>query len=251
MIVMVVLTQSFEKNYGFVIILLVFSFYIANTYVSVKNDKINDFNSITMVKLQKLQTKMYDHINYKIRLSKISGQSMTKSDLNNLYQRNELDSLYIDANLIHFLFSVIKLYDYNPDLYFSLLKGTNNILRIEKEIQTFYESSKRYPENTSELLQTALDLRMNTINNMHNFIYTIPKTSQMYDYIGDSTERYATLISRITDSIYASYQANIKQRGIDATTKFVSYNTTRAFDPNKNHSIIPAKGDPNNIPFYI
>jgi hypothetical protein len=57
-IVLVVLTQAFEKNYGFVIILLVFAFYVTNTYVSVKNDKINDFNSITMVKLQKLQSKM-------------------------------------------------------------------------------------------------------------------------------------------------------------------------------------------------
>lgn len=249
-IVMVVLTQSFERNYGFVIILLVFAIYIANTYVSIKNDKLNDFNSITMIKLQNLQSKMYDHINYKVRLSKTSGQTMSKSDLTNLYKRNELDSMYIDANLIHFLFSIIKLYDYNPDLYFSLLKGTNNILRIEKEIEAFYLSNNRYPENTSELLQTALDLRSNTINNMHDFIYTIPKTSQMYSYIGQSTERYATLISRITDSIYRKYQDNIEKTGINTTTKFVSYNTTRAFDPTKNHSVIPSKQDPDNIPFY-
>lgn len=249
-IVMVVLTQAFERNYGFVIILLVFALYIANTYISIKNDRINDFNSITMVKLQTLQSKMYDHINYKVRLSKTSGQTMTKSDLDNLYKRNELDSMYIDANLIHFLFSVIKLYDYNPDLYFSLLKGTNNILRIQKEIETFYDSNQKYPQNTSELLQTALDLRSNTINNMHDFIYTVPKTSQMYNYIGDSTERYATLISRVTDMIYQHYQDNIQQTGINATTKFVTYNTTRAFDQDKNHTIIPGKSDTNNIPFY-
>ena len=250
-IVLIVLTQAFERNYGFVIILLVFALYVANTYVSVKNDKINDFNSITMVKLQTLQSKMYDHINYKVRLSKTSGQTMSKSDLDNLYKRNELDSMYIDANLIHFLFSIIKLYEYNPDLYFSLLKGTNNILRIEKEIEKFYEENQRYPENTSELLQTALDLRTNTINNLHDFIYTVPKISQMYSYIGDSTERYATLISRITDSIYQSYKNNIDQKGINATTKFVSYNTTKAFDPNKNHTIIPGKTDQINVPFYI
>lgn len=250
-IVLVVLTQAFEKNYGFVIILLVFAFYVTNTYVSVKNDKINDFNSITMVKLQTLQSKMYDHINYKANLSKTSGQTMSKSELNKLYKRNELDSMYIDANLIHFLFSIIKLYDYNPDLYFSLLKGTNNILRIQKEIDTFYEANQKYPQNITELLQIALDLRTNTVNNLHDFIYTIPKTSQMYSYIGDSTERYATLISRITDTIYQSYKNNIDQTGINTTTKFVSYNTTKAFDPEKNHTVIPGKKNPSNIPFYI
>lgn len=250
-IVIVVLTQAFERNYGFVIILLVFALYLSNTYVSVKNDKINDFNSITMVKLQTLQSKMYDHINYKVRLSKTSGQTMSKSDLDKLYKRNELDSMYIDANLIHFLFSIIKLYEYNPDLYFSLLKGTNNILRIQKEIDVFYEANQQYPENTTELLQVALDLRTNTINNLHDFIYTVPKTSQMYSYIGDSTERYATLISRITDTIYQSYKNNIDQRGINTTTKFVSYNTTKSFDPEKNHQVIPGKTNPRNIPFYI
>jgi hypothetical protein len=250
-IVIVVLTQAFERNYGFVVILLVFAFYVANTYVSIKNDKINDFNSITMVKLQTLQSKMYDHINYKVRLSKTSGQTMSKSDLDELYKRNELDSMYIDANLIHFLFSIIKLYEYNPDLYFSLLKGTNNILRIQKEIDTFYEANQQYPENTTELLQVALDLRSNTVNNLHDFIYTVPKTSQMYSYIGDSTERYATLISRITDTIYQSYQNNIDQRGINTTTKFVSYNTTKSFDPEKNHQVIPGKTNLRNIPFYI
>lgn len=251
LIVIIVLTQAFERNYGFVIILLVFALYLANTYVSIKNDKINDFNSITMVKLQTLQSKMYDHINYKVGLSKTSGQTMSKSDLDKLYKRNELDSMYIDANLIHFLFSIIKLYDYNPDLYFSLLKGTNNILRIQKQIDTFYEANQQYPENTTELLQISLDLRSNTINNLHDFIYTVPKTSQMYSYIGDSSERYATLISRITDTIYQSYKNNIDQRGINTTTKFVSYNTTKAFDPEKNHQVIPGKTNSRNIPFYI
>jgi hypothetical protein len=204
-----------------------------------------------MVKLQTLQSKMYDHINYKANLSKTSGQTMSKSELNKLYKRNELDSMYIDANLIHFLFSIIKLYDYNPDLYFLLLKGTNNILRIQKEIDTFYEANQKYPQNTTELLQIALDLRTNTVNNLHDFIYTIPKTSQMYSYIGDSTERYATLISRITDTIYQSYKNNIDQTGINTTTKFISYNTTKAFDPEKNHTVIPGKKDASNIPFYI
>lgn len=254
-VVIVILTQSFEKTYGFVILLLVFAFYIANSYVIVKNDKINDFNSVTMVKLQTLQSKVYDTITKKISLVNNTTQNqpaMSQKDINNIYKQNELDALYIDANLIHFLFSIVKLHDYNPDLFFTLLKGTNNILRIRKEIDTFFESNGEYPENTSEMLDIALQLRSNTINNLHDFIYTVPKTSKMYSYIGNSVERYATLISRVTDSIHASYKNNIKQRGINATTKFVTYNTTKPFDYSKENSIIPGDQQSNSIiPFYI
>ena len=47
------------------------------------------------------------------------------------------------------------------------------------------------------------------------------------------------------------YKNNIDQRGINTTTKFVSYNTTKSFDPEKNHQVIPGKTNPRNIPFYI
>ena len=67
--VIIFFTNFFNNNYGFVIILIVFAIYVANTYVSIQNDKTNDFNSVTMVKLQSLQSKVYDHIRNKIRMS--------------------------------------------------------------------------------------------------------------------------------------------------------------------------------------
>jgi hypothetical protein len=251
-VVMIILTQAFERNYGFVIILIVFALYVSNTYVTVKNDKINDFNSVTMFKLQTLQSKMYDHINKKARLVQSTGsQSIKKSDLDKIYKANELDSLYIDANLIHFLYSIIKLYEYNGDVYVSLLKGANNILKIKRQIDEYYESNGVYPENTSEMFDIALSLRANTINNLHDFIYTVPKTSKMYNYINDSIERYATLISRVTDNIHQSYKHNIQLTGINATTKFVNYNTTKHFDPLINYPTTPHKQQDILIPFYI
>jgi hypothetical protein len=251
-IVMIVLTQAFERNYGFVIILIVFALYVSNTYVTVKNDKINDFNSITMFKLQTLQSKMYYHINKKLQLIQTTGtQSVKKSDVDKMYKASELDSLYIDANLIHFLYSIIKLYEYNDDVYASLLRGTNNILKMKRQIDEYYNSNGSYPENTSEMFEIALSLRANTINNLHDFIYTVPKTSKMYNYINDSVERYATLISRITDDIHKSYRHNIQLTGINATTKFVNYNTTKHFDPYINHPSTPHKQDEMIIPFYV
>lgn len=251
-VVIIFFTKYFNKTYGFVIILIVFALYLANTYVVINNDKTNDFNSVTMVKLQRLQSKMYDHIRNKISLVKNTNtQSIPTNQLQKLYKENELDALYIDANLIHFLDSIIALSDYNSDLFFSLLKGTNTILRIKRDIDRYYESNGEYPENTSELLESALQIRSNTINNLHNFIYTVPKTSKMYTYINDSIDRYNVLISRITDSIHKSYKNNIQLRGINTTTKFVSYNNTKPFDVSQNHSIQPHQKQDNILQFYV
>ena len=132
-VILVFFNTFFEKSYGFVIILLVFAIYIANQYVIIRNNKTQDFNRITMMKLSQLQKKSLDYITDQIRLmnSQVSkGGSLSQKDIDKLYKRHELSSLYVDANLIHFLFSVIKLYDYNPGEYYSLLQGTNNILKI-------------------------------------------------------------------------------------------------------------------------
>jgi hypothetical protein len=251
-VVLVVVTQAFEKSYGFVIILVIFALYISNTYVNVKNNKVNDFNSMTMIKLQSLQSKVYEYIDIKLKLIRNSSENkMPQSEIQKMYNQNQLDSLYIDSNIIHFLFSVIKLSEYNPEDFYSLLKGTNSILKIKRDIDLFYESNGVYPENTSELFQAALKLRQNTINNMHNFVYTIPKTSIMYKYLDDSITRYATLVSRITDSIHTSYKNNIQTVGLNSSTKFVTYNTTKDFDPIENHESFVTKSDNKHLQFYI
>ena len=252
-ILLVFFNTFFEGSYGFVIILLVFAIYVANQYVILRNNKTMDFNRITMMKLNQLQKKSLDYITEKIRLmnSQVSkAGSLSQKDIDELYKRNDLNSLYIDANLINFLFSVIKLYDYNPGEYYALLQGTNNILKIKRDIDNFYESNGEYPENTSELFQAALELKQKTVNNMHNFIYTVPKMNIMYTYINDSIERYSILISRITDDIYSSYKQNLKKRGINSSTRFVNYNTTKHFDAMDNYSPVPTK-ESKVLNFYI
>ena len=246
-------TTFFDRSYGFIIILIVFAIYIANEYVIIRNNKTQDFNRVTMMKLNALQNKSIEYINSQIKLMNSNSNSakIPQSDIDKLYQSHTLDSLYIDANLIHFLFSIIKLYDYNPGEYYSLLQGTNNILKIKKDIDLFYETNGSYPDNTSELLQASLELKAKAINNMHNFIYNVPKMNIMYSYVNDSISRYSVLISRITDDIYNSYQKNIKIRGINSQTKFVNYNTTKHFDAIDNYSPIPNDTENKIVQFYI
>ena len=251
--IIIFFTIFFPNTYAFIIILLMFAIYFANSFVTIQNSSVNDFNHITMVKLQQLQQKSNEHIRMKLDVIQNSNPSvLSQSEIQKMYDSNNLNSMYIDANMIHFLDSILPLFEYNNYIYYSLLKGTNNILRIKEEIDTYYEANGEYPININEMFETALELRMKTINNMHDFIYTIPKSNTMYKYLNDVTNRYSVLISRVTDSIYVDTKKNIELRGINANTKFVSYNKTKPFDPKYNHPIIPnTNNNENMVQFYI
>jgi hypothetical protein len=251
-LIMVFFTKYFSKTYGFVIILIVFALYISNSYVNIQNTFVNDFNKITMVKLQLLQDKMYQHINKKLNLIKSSDSKyiLTQEEIRKIYENNQLDSLYIDANMIYFLESIISLYDYDSYTFYSLLKSTNNILKIKRQIDEFYAANKTYPINISEMFESALELKTNALNNIHNFIYSVPKSNTMFTYINKITHRYNILISRITDSIYKSYKNSIYLNGIDTSTKFVSYNKTKPYDYKLNHPLVPNAED-KLIQFYL
>jgi hypothetical protein len=242
-------TYYFKNSYGFVIILIVFSLFISSSYVDVKKEELSDFNKITLVKLQKLQTFINSVLTNKLR--SINKKILTPLEKQKIYKSNVLDSLYIDANMIHFLESILPMAKYNETQFLLILNGTNNILKIKNEIDTYYNSNKKYPENTSELFQTANNLKINVINDIHEFIYTIPKNQIMRNYLRDIINRYSVLIGRITDSIHESYKNNIKQRGINASTNFVSYDETKPFDQLSNHSTIPELNNNKLQRFYI
>lgn len=245
-------THFFDKSYGFIIILILFALFIANSYADVKKEGLNDFNQITLVKLQKLQNAVNTTVNNKLNLiSSSTSKILTPTERQKLYISNRLDSLYIDANLIHFLESLLPLAQYNETEFALLLKATNNILKIKSEIDRYYQINQTYPDNTSELLQIANHLKTKAINNLHDFIYTIPKNQAMRNYLRDAIDRYSVLINRITDSIHESYKNNIKQRGINSSTNFVSYNQTKPFDQLSNHQIIPGIQNQELQEFYV
>jgi hypothetical protein len=233
-----------DHTYAYVIILIVFALYIANTYVTVSTRSLGDINKRTMLELDTLQLKTYEYIDS-------LPYNIPKSELQKLYKRNVLESLYIDATMIHFLYSIIWMYQYSPGEFYLLLKGTNNILRIRREIDEFYKSEGVYPVNVSEMFEIALELRSKTINNMHNFVYNIPKTIPMFKYVDSVTERYIVLISRTTDHIHKCYLDNIRQRGVNTTTKFVTYNTTKPYDVLVNHPIKHNKDHDKLLDFYL
>jgi type III secretory pathway component EscS len=250
--IIIILTSMFDKTYGFVILLLAFVLFISNTYVNVRSNSLGDFNKITMFKLNTLQDKANEYYQYKMRqMNSNISQNKVKQSLNSNYQ---LNSLFIDSNMIHFLYSILPLYQYNQNEFYLLLKSTDQLLQIKKEILEFYEANKKYPENIAEMFEISIQLKTSGINHLHNFIYSVPKLNRMYNYMNDVVNRYHILISRNTDDIHKAYQHYNKLTGINNSTKIISYypnlgnNTTKPYDAMLNHN----SNEPNKlIPFYI
>jgi len=237
------------KTYGFVILLLALLYFISFNYINLKNSSIDDFNEITMIKLQTLQDISNKYI---LSLSKLGYDHKV---ISKLLQANKLDSLYIDANLISFLYSITDLNQFNNKEFFNLLKNTNNILKLRSQIEEYYNSNNGdIPENISQMFEISLQIKTNAINNVHNFIYSIPKTNSMFKYLENIIDRYSVLISRNTDIIHFYYKKALDMKEINTMTKFVSYNEAKPFDIYENYPINITKNKDTNqklLNFYV
>lgn len=232
------------------IIILSFTIFVLSGVLKLKDNKLHDNNHITMIKLQEIQKSTNDYINDKIK--KIDTTTKINMDVKKkMYLSNKLDYLYTDANLIHFIHSILSISKYNKEEFYKFTKGVNGILKLKDQISIFYKENDTFPVNINEMLETSLLLKTNTINNLHNFIYTIPKEDKMYKYLKDITDRYIILINRNIDKIFYFYKLNIKKNGINISTKFINYNNTKSFNQADNHYIIPTKEDNKLLSYYI
>jgi hypothetical protein len=229
------------NNSIYVLVSVIFALYITNLYIKMNQGDLSDNNKIIHLKLDTLQSKVYQYTKYKIATSSTSGQKLSKDDIQKIYDKNKLDALYIDANMIVFLHSILQLYEYNPQEFYLLLKGTNNILKLRHDIERFYKAESKYPENIHEMLQIAIQLKSNCMNNLQNFIYTVPKQNKMYSYVDNVLETYNILITRNIKRMHNYHLDYIKKEGINSNTIFIDINASKPYDPMVNRSVIPSK----------
>lgn len=231
-IVLVLFSKIFDKN---IIFLVLFALIFSEFYVKVNKSDLNDENKLILYKLNSLQEKIYEFINYRINLVTNGNLKLSSQDKKILFEKNKLDSLYIDSDIIEFLYSILKLYDYNQDEFYLLVKGTNNILKLRKEIENFYISSNDIPINTAEMIENAIILKRNCMNNLQNFIYKVPKIKKMYMFIDKSIEVYNILISRNIYIMNYIYKIG-KNKEINIMTKFINLNEIKPIDELNDYS---------------
>jgi Ca2+/Na+ antiporter len=219
------LTKTFPKTYGFVILLIAFALYFTNVFAKSRNEALQNSNKETMIKLLELSATAKAHT------EKYNKKNFGGKVSQNKIQDWKLSSLYIDANMIHFLHSILPMYQYNPNEFYKLLIGTNNLLRLREEVEVFYEANGVYPENIAEIFESALILRTKTMNNVHNFIYSVPKQKSLYKYIDDIVKRYYVLTTRHTDALKEAHSHHDKINGVRNSTKIVIYQNTKPSHP--------------------
>ncbi len=248
--VIIILNYYFKDSYTHVIVLTVFTIAIVSLYIRYRSFEVSDFNKTTMIKLNYLQSLINRIVAYKVKqFNSSSKQKLSPAVLSRIYSSNQLDNMYVDANMIHFVHSLAQLYNYNPQEFHMFIKGVNNILGIRREIEEYHSSSGTTPDNISESLESAIQLKANTINNLHNFIYSVPKQQSMYKYVDDAVERYNILITRNIDIIHTHYKQRL-QHGLTSRSKIVSYDATKPYNAADNHEVINTKTQSKLIQFY-
>jgi hypothetical protein len=235
-VIIITLNYYFRDTTINVIVIIFFVIAILNTYLKMNYNAMDDTNNMLMYKLNKIREE--NNNNIKLKIDRIKSSKINSKEfqlvITKLYTDNKLDFLYTDARLISFIYSILPLSKWNGDEFFSFLKGVNNILRLKYEIDNYYKSNGEYPINTSEMLESALELRVNTTNNLHNFIYSVPKLKMMTDYIDKVLFRYSQLMTYNIVSIYNSYKENNLKRGITNSTKFINLNHPKPIPDNNN-----------------
>jgi hypothetical protein len=207
----------YNGNYINIISLLSFVYLIVNIYLEKEVNTNTDFNQLIDKRLNNIQEKINLLIEKNILLKKVTR----KKDKDFIRKSNQMTSLYIDANMITFLESITEMYYYNPEEYYQLVKGTNNILKIRLDIELFLIENNEYISGIHQQLDIANQLRVNCINNVHNFIYNAPKITNMTKYINDIITRYIELIDSNVNIIKEYSQNNILENGINNSTQFI------------------------------
>jgi hypothetical protein len=232
-------TTLFKSDNSVVQAILIFAVIIfaLNLYVTKQTNKLEDDNAMTLYNLNVLQQKMYEYVAFRVK-TELKGTNVNKSIVMQMRARSKLDSMYMDATLIHFLHSVSYLWDYNPKLFFSLLKGVNNLLKIKESIYTLYESSGVYPDNCHELFEQAEILMANCMNYMHAFVYTLPKATVSYKQHGAILKRLQELLKANVMSIADACDHKREMNGVNTRTKYIHrYPAPKPLEEKRNQTI--------------
>lgn len=222
------LTIVYPKNYGFVILLLLFLYLVGNEYIRMSYKQTNEQNKQIHHRLLILQRIIDQYIVDEI------NKKQSKVIRKDILKRYRLHSLYTDSDIINFLYDIRYFADRNPHEFYLLLKGTNNILFIKKQIEDYYMANGFYQENVIELIEIAEDLRSRCTNNIHNFIFTIHKSNKFYKYHETVTDRYMLLLRRHFDRLYDYIKIHQYNIGTNTNSKLHIYNvgnSTKPIDP--------------------
>ena len=218
MVVMYVIIPKYQAVQF--IVILVFGIWIAETFITLKKRNITNFNEETLYKLQEIQKKMDEYIDYIILKRKLKITDEGRQEWKNEYS---IEYLYTSVDLIHFIYDILPFYEFNPDAFFKFVKGNNNILMLKRQSDDYFKANKKYLQGIADFVNISLNIKMNCMNILHDFVYTMPKIPEMFEYHNVIINKYDKIITEIINDFYDSYKNSTMTNDININTKFLRY----------------------------
>lgn len=213
---------KFENTTTGFIILFLFTLFVSYIYLNYSTNFLDDNNRLLTYKLNYVQKLVYDHVTYKFKLFKNQSNAgfnqsniLQNLDFEKLYKDCYLDSLYLDADLIEFLYLNKNLYEKNQEGYVYFILSTNSFMRVLKELK---DKNHSLLDNTQDLIQVALDKYSNAIEILKTFIFNIESGSMAMKQLNDVINNYIELMYFNVLQLENFNLLFIKQYGINNST---------------------------------
>lgn len=218
-IIIFILTKylTFDKSILQGVVLIVIAISIIELYLKHTSSKLTDLNKITLYKMYSIQKSTYDYV----ESQRLKNPKLTEKQIQEEKRKQKLEYLYIDANLINFLYDISYFNNYNKDVYFLLVKTIDNILKLRYMIEYYYKETNKLPENCYVIHEQINIEIMEAMNYMHSFIFSVPKVNMMYKQHKELQYRLFALLKRHSEFVRLACELKKKQDGINNDTKMI------------------------------
>lgn len=131
--------------------------------------------------------------------------------------------LYLDPELVDFLYSIKEYQRYNPYSYLNLTVKIDDFLRLKRDFSIGIEL-------IGSQYQIAQQLQGEIINLYHSFIYKIPHSPATLDKYHKKMDLLRKILSKHLDFMYNYMQFKQSDEGIHRFTKFIYQGHPEAYD---------------------
>lgn len=214
-----ILTRYFKFDKSLIqgVLLIIVGLVIIEMFLKYKSSKLTDLNKITLYKLYSVQKSVYNYI----ESQRLKNPNLTTKQIQDIKKKNKLEYLYLDANIINFLYDILYLNEYNPEVYYSLLKTINNILNLRYMIENYYNETNNLPENCYTIYEQINIEILEAMNYIHSFIFSIPKANKMYQQHKVLQDRLYILLKRHSDFAKRACELKNQKEGVNNDTKII------------------------------
>jgi hypothetical protein len=137
--------------------------------------------------------------------------------------------LYLDSEILDFLFKIRFMYAYNPGAFTNLVNQIDEFLKLTHDLET---GTERYNFDYS----TLKEQKGKIMNTFHAFVHSIPVgtvSTKSYEYYMRELER---LLNYQIDRMHTLVVTKNNDKPIDITTAFPVKNEIKGVDPTYNAS---------------